>query len=258
MTNTLRSSVANQQPQELQPVHQVETSGHASEINLAQWIADNTTWVSDHLATDGALVLRGLNINTPQRLDALARHYPGDNFPYLQSLSNALRVNLTERVFTANEAPAYRSIDLHHEMAQTPFYPDVVMFACELAATSGGSTTVCDSVQLYQLLKQQMPDFINQCHQLGVRYRQRFAYYADTESAQGRGWPHLLNLPTTLRKTPSSAHLYQLKPLAEQKLNQLNYDFCWHPDQSLEITTPVLPAVKQPKHSTQKTELAFF
>ena len=57
--------------------------------------------------------------------------YP--NFSYANSLSNAYRINHTPRV-SANEAPADVTIFLHHEMAQTPFYPSKLIFFCQVAA----------------------------------------------------------------------------------------------------------------------------
>ena len=51
-------------------------------------------------------------------------------FTYDESLSNAVRRNRTDRVFTANEAPPELEIFLHHEMAQTPCFPRYLFFYC--------------------------------------------------------------------------------------------------------------------------------
>ena len=49
-----------------------------------------------------------------------------------------MRINRTELVFTANEAPPDVSIFLHHEMAQTPLFPSTLFFFCEHAPDENG------------------------------------------------------------------------------------------------------------------------
>ena len=79
------------------------------------------------------------------------------NFAYDESLSNAVRVNRTPRVFTANEAPPSVTIFLHHEMAQTPVYPSRLFFFCEQAAETGGATPICRSDVLWERLAERLP-----------------------------------------------------------------------------------------------------
>ena len=71
----------------------------------------------------------------------MMRSFDQENFSYAGSLSNAVRHNRTERVFTANEAPPDVSY-FHHEMAQTPVFPSKLAFYCEQAPTVGGATPV--------------------------------------------------------------------------------------------------------------------
>ncbi len=113
------------------------TPGAAWE-QVAAWIAAHRDELLEQAATCGAILFRGFPLATAEDFDRCVAAFDLPNFPYDQSLSNAVRVNRTPRVFTANEAPATVTIFLHHEMAQTPVYPSRLFFFCEQAAESGG------------------------------------------------------------------------------------------------------------------------
>ena len=48
---------------------------------------------SKRLAQHGAILFRGLPLNTPEDCDAFVAAFGMTNFPYIESLSNAVRVN---------------------------------------------------------------------------------------------------------------------------------------------------------------------
>lgn len=218
--------------------------------SLEHWLQDHRVQIEEQLSGQGAILIRGLDIDTPESLDYFVSLFPLKNFTYNESLSNALRVNKTPRVFTANEAPPHIDIELHHEMAQTPLSPDWLFFSCRVQPTRGGSTPLCRSDLVYQDLLQQQPTFLAQCEDQGLYYRQKFALNPDEASAQGRSWPHLLQLidenqAITINE-PSA--LQQLKSAAESQLHAKGYKYQWHKD-TLEIISPVLPAVRRAKNN---------
>ena len=108
-------------------------------------------------AEHGAILFRGFPLATAEDFDRFVAAFDLPNFAYDESLSNAVRVNRTPRVFTANEAPPSVTIFLHHEMAQTPVYPSRLFFFCEQAAETGGATPICRSDVLWERLAQQSP-----------------------------------------------------------------------------------------------------
>ncbi len=187
--------------------------------------------LQDRLQTHGAILFRGLPLKSDMDFDEFIRAFELPNFTYSESLSNAVRRNRTERVFTANEAPADVSIFLHHEMAQTPIFPSKLFFFCELAAASGGATPLCRSDVLLERLLERDPEFVAQCERKGVRYTNTMPSSDDAASGQGRSW----------RSTLSA----ESREDAEARLSQLNYQWLWLEDQSLTVTSPALPAVKQ-------------
>ena len=195
------------------------------------WVETNREKLAAQLNAHGAILLRDFGINSDQDFDQLIRAFAWPNFTYADSLSNAVRRNRTERVFTANEAPADVSIFLHHEMAQTPVYPSRLLFYCEQAADSGGATPICRSDILLDRLRQKAPNFVAMCLAKGVRYSQTMPLHDDLGSGQGRSWASTLSA--------------QAQADAEAKLTKLGYTWSWQADQSLSVTTPVLPAIRE-------------
>src|SRR5436190_4954190 len=155
-------------------------------------LAAATAWVRAHrdellerAGQHGAILFRGLSLNSPEDCDAFAAAFNLTNFPYIESLSNAVRVNYTERIFSANEAPADVTIYFHHEMAQTPIYPAKLFFFCQKPAEEGGETPLCRSDVLFERLAERCPEFARNCEEKGLRYSN--VRPAETGPKSGRG-----------------------------------------------------------------------
>ena len=183
------------------------------------------------LAIHGAIVFRGCGITDDQRFDRFVTAFGLENFPYGESLSNAVRRNRTPRIFTANEAPCDVEIFLHHEMAQTPLFPRYLFFCCEQVAAVGGATPLCRSDVLLQRLQARLPRFIERCRQKGARYSLIMPGVADQASGQGRSWRDTLGVES--------------KEAAEARLASLDYQWRWLPEECLAVTTPALPLIRQ-------------
>jgi alpha-ketoglutarate-dependent taurine dioxygenase len=195
------------------------------------WVSQHQAQVESQLNQSGAVLLRGFGLATDMDFDGVIQAFDWPNFTYADSLSNAVRRNRTERVFTANEAPPDVSIFLHHEMAQTPIYPSKLLFFCEQPARQDGATPICRSDLLLTRLAAAAPEFVRACETKGVTYSQTMPSVDDLDSGQGRSWR------STLSADEPSA--------AEAKLRQLGYQWQWQDDGSLSVTTPVLPAVRE-------------
>ena len=195
------------------------------------WLHAHRAALDAQATEHGAILFRGFAIDSPEAFDSFIRAFDYPNFPYEQSLSNAVRVVRTERVFSANEAPPEVTIFLHHEMAQTPIYPSRLFFYCEHAANAGGATPICRSDVLLERLRQRCPKFVKDCEEKGLRYRNVMPPANDSSSGMGRSWQ------STLRTESHSE--------AEQRLRELGYSWQWLADGCLQATTPVLPAIRQ-------------
>jgi hypothetical protein len=194
------------------------------------WVAENRRQLRDQAALHGAVLFRGFSLTGPEDFDRFVAAFDLPNFPYEDSLSNAVRVVKTPRVFTANEAPSAVTIFLHHEMAQTPIYPSKLFFFCEQPAESGGATPLCRSDVLWERLRAQCPGFARDCESKGLKYSTVMPSHDDPTSGMGRSWQ------STLRAaTPEQA---------EGRLKALGYSWTWLDDGCLRATTPVLAAVR--------------
>ena len=195
------------------------------------WIAENSERLLRQAADHGVILFRGFPLATAMDFDRFIAAFGVENFAYEDSLSNAVRVNKTPRVFTANEAPPSVTIFLHHEMAQTPVHPSRLLFFCEHAADSGGATPVCRSDVLWERLAQRCPEFARNCETKGLKYSNVMPAANDATSGMGRSWQSTLRADT--------------REAAEARLRSLGYSWEWLPDGSLRATTPVLPAVRK-------------
>src|SRR6266700_2191949 len=209
----------------------LECRGGPSLDSACRWLASHAESLLRQASEHGAILFRGFPLATAEDFDRFVAAFDLANFPYDESLSNAVRVNKTPRVFTANEAPPSVTIFLHHEMAQTPVYPSRLFFFCEQPAAKGGATPLCRSDILWERLSAQCPQFARNCASKGLRYSNVMPAENDATSGMGRSWQ------STLRATTREA--------AEKRLKELNYSWQWLEDGSLRATTPVLPAVRK-------------
>ncbi|TRY32036.1 TauD/TfdA family dioxygenase [Aliiglaciecola sp. M165] len=196
-----------------------------------QWIKNNLADLEQALADSGAVLFRGFPVDSAESFDEFSNAFDYPNFTYQESLSNAVRINFTERVFTANEAPKDVDIYLHHEMAQTPISPSKLFFFCQSAADQGGATPLCRSDMLFDELRNQQPELAQNFISKGLKYTTHMPAENDPNSGQGRSWKSTLSVDSIEE--------------AEAKLSDLGYTWKWLVDGSLKATTPVLPAVIQ-------------
>ncbi len=159
------------------------------------WIEQQRSRLLSDLSDWGVILFRGFQLKNAEDFDALIAAFGLDNFPYEKSLSNAVRVKFTDRVFSANEAPADVTIYLHHEMAQTPLYPSKLFFCCVQAPERGGATPVCRSDALFDRLTQEQPEFVRDCEAKGLRYSNVMPPDNDATSSMGRSWKSTLSSP---------------------------------------------------------------
>ncbi len=243
MSNTIQETTASFQqsyPDGPFPALIVNADQNLDLAGTVDWVKSEKERLFEALSDSGTVLFRGFPLSSPEDFDAFIAAFGESGFTYKESLSNAVRVNLTERVFTANEAPPEVGIYLHHEMAQTPLFPSKLYFFCEIAADEGGETPVCRSDVLLDRMKELEPDFVQACRDKLVKYSLVMPSVDDPESGQGRGWQSTLGVNTRAE--------------AEARLEKLNYSWKWLEDGSLRTTTPALPAIREAENGRE----AFF
>lgn len=209
----------------------IVNDGSISTLEQARaWISDNQAALKKELACTGALLFRGFPVSDAVSYDRFFSGFGYSNFTYEESLSNAVRINYTDLVFSANEAPKDVEIYLHNEMAQTPVFPNIISLFCEKTADTGGATILCRSDTVFEKLAAAEPQLVEKLASEGVKYTNTMPSGDNPESAQGRGWQSTLSVTTTEQ--------------AEDKLCNLGYKWQWHADGSLSAQTRALPAIK--------------
>lgn len=198
--------------------------------DTTRWISENRESLRDKAAQHGAILFRDFPLASDQDFDHFITAFDLPNFTYQDSLSNAVRTNRTERVFTANEAPADVNICLHHEMAQTPIYPSRLFFFCEKAAEQGGATPLCRSDVLFQRMTDELPQFAADCREKGLLYSHVMPAADDAASGMGRSW--------------KSTWKAETQEEAEARMKELGYSWEWLDNGCLKVTTPQLQAVR--------------
>ncbi len=197
---------------------------------IPPWVRSQRAKWESQLEESGALLFRGLPLLGAEGFDAFVAAFGLSNYSYSESFSNAVRVELTSRVFTANEAPSSAVIALHHELAQTPHFPTYLFFYCDRPADRGGETVVCDSVAMFEKLREERPEFARACEERGLTYRTWMPPDNDPNSGQGRSWRSTFGADSTEQ--------------AETEMDRFGYGWKWLPDGSLLATSPILPAVE--------------
>jgi len=196
-----------------------------------EWLSFHAELLNSRTINNGAILLRGLPLKSPLDFDAAVQAIGFENFAYEDSLSNAVRVVHSSRVFSANEAPPETTIFLHHEMAQTPQFPSKLFFFCQKTANKGGNTPICRSDHLWELIQEELPEFSVNCRERGLKYTNVMPTEADLKSGMGRTWQSTLSVDSPKE--------------AEVRLNELGYTWEWLNGHELKVTTPVLPAIRE-------------
>ena len=210
----------------------VENDSDLGNMSSTQnWLKENKNSIESQLEEYGAILFKDLPIETADEFDKFVSTFNYDTFTYEESLSNAVRINKTSKVFTANEAPREVEIFLHHEMAQTPSYPKNIFFFCKSASESGGETPLCRSDQLYEALMRENKTLVESFEKFGVIYNSIMSNGDELISGQGRSWQKTLGVSS--------------KNGAEAKLSKLGYSWNWIEGDDLSVTTKTLQATKE-------------
>ncbi|MEV0678606.1 TauD/TfdA family dioxygenase [Actinosynnema sp. NPDC050436] len=122
--------------------------------------------VEEALRAGGVVLLRGLDVRTPEQFHAVVARY-GDPLTSYRG-GNTPRSKVSDGVFTSTEYPPEYAISLHNELSYAGAWPRYLFFCCLVAAETGGETPVCDGRALLAALD---PDVRARFTERGVTYR---------------------------------------------------------------------------------------
>ncbi len=143
---------------ELEGVHLRPLEGTRGLVYIAQphgVAPDITRWFKAHerqledIGATRALLLRGFDV--PDRA-AFRRILDDVLTPMSYIYRSTPRTEVGDRVYTATEYPASRTIPLHCENSYQDVWPACLMFYCERAPDVGGETPLADVVEITRMI----------------------------------------------------------------------------------------------------------
>jgi alpha-ketoglutarate-dependent taurine dioxygenase len=127
-------------------VLECEISPHDSEA----WVGQAQNHISKQLQLNGAVLLRGLGINSVSDFERTIRVLIPVSKPYTEGATP--RTEITARVSTSTEFPSEHPIAIHNELSYTLSWPDRIAFCCLQAPAIGGETPVADVREVLAIL----------------------------------------------------------------------------------------------------------
>ena len=114
-------------------------SSHNDLKSLIKYLKENHDEIDKKLLINNGIFFRDSGIKTAQDFHDVVLATGFKEMAYLGGA--AVRTQITERVFTANESPSSEKIPFHHELAQTPEPPTHLLFFCEVPPVEGGEVS---------------------------------------------------------------------------------------------------------------------
>lgn len=119
------------------------------------------------LARYGALLLRGLNIQSTADFETVARAISPRLIEYGERSSP--RTRISSGIYTSTDHPADQPIVLHNEQSYTLNWPMKIWFYCAQPAETGGRTPIADSRNILKRLSRDVVDRFEQKQVMYVR-----------------------------------------------------------------------------------------
>lgn len=146
---------------------QAETDGQRS----LQWIQTHKDAINRLLQTNGALLIRGLNVPSSNQFGQLLMSLFGESLIRYEYRSTP-RTELRGNIYTATEYHADQTIPQHSENAYANSWAMRIGFLCTQPALSGGATPIADNRIIYQQIPAEIrEEFVRK----GVMYVRNYA-----------------------------------------------------------------------------------
>lgn len=161
-----------------------------NELDLIKYIQDTHSEILEKVESHGAILFRGWDVDTPEKFSQVAQSIgkTDQNIRSDIACSAGPRIEITNGVFTANEAPCHESIPMHHEMAQCLSPPNYVLFYCSIPAKQDGSTPIIKSSDVTKEFKLRFPSCAQTLDTKKIRYVREFPRDTDMSSPLGKSW----------------------------------------------------------------------
>jgi len=157
MTHNLRTQVH---------LEDILVEADAKGLKTDVWISSHQAEIEERLQKQGAVLIRGLKIQSSKKFGTALKQFFGDeliNYTYRSTPRTELRGN----VYTTTEYHADEIIPQHNENSYSNVWPLRLGFLCMLPAETGGETPIADSRVIYQHIP---PEIRSEFEAKGVMY----------------------------------------------------------------------------------------
>jgi alpha-ketoglutarate-dependent taurine dioxygenase len=117
---------------------------------LLDLLAAKGAWLDRQLRSDGALLLRGFDVDTVEQFSELVGAFSMDGLRQYQGGASPRTAMLagSRPVYSSTDYPPECELPLHNELSYSDDYPSRIYFMCLTEPEEGGETTLGDSRQI--------------------------------------------------------------------------------------------------------------
>jgi hypothetical protein len=148
----------------------------------AEWAAMNRATIEALLNADGAVLIRGFDVVSPQSFRAVCAAVRPDLANYRGG--DSPRISVADQVYTSSEYASDQEVLLHNELSYAGWSPNRVFFCCVVPSETGGETHLADGRQIYSRLD---PAVRSRFEARGVTYLQHL-WDAAAIPGIGKSW----------------------------------------------------------------------
>lgn len=116
-------------------------------VSLIDWTRRNLAFIERNLLDHGAILFRNFKVQTVDDFERLITTVSAELLDY--SYRSTPRTQVSGKIFTSTEYPAYQTIPLHNEMSYTLSWPLKIWFFSVKTAEQGGETPIADSRRVF-------------------------------------------------------------------------------------------------------------
>ncbi|HKG80852.1 MAG TPA: TauD/TfdA family dioxygenase [Pyrinomonadaceae bacterium] len=127
-----------------------------SDIDPVAWVRNNLAEIEAELVKHGAILFRNFPLSSQTNFEAFARTISPELMEYTER--STPRSEVAAGIYTSTEYPADQHIPLHNENSYSHVWPGKIYFFCVEPASTGGSTPLADSRQVYEAIDKRVRD----------------------------------------------------------------------------------------------------
>ncbi|BBB56330.1 taurine catabolism dioxygenase TauD/TfdA [Candidatus Megaera polyxenophila] len=117
-------------------------------LNIFEWVKENKSFLEEYLIKHNGVLLRNFGIYSVSEFNKIVQIICPNLLDYVYR--STPRTKLGDKIYTATEYPADKTIPLHNENSYTKSWPKKIFFFSIIVATEGGETPIASSRNVYK------------------------------------------------------------------------------------------------------------